>query len=152
MLFFIFNSNWLVGDELTSGKPDRKEGLYCGIEHDDQHPLVQSKTPLHGQNLFPASPPQLGTSILDWIEHMTKLAHALMRGIALGLGLPPNWFQEHLTADPTVLFRIFHYPPGDDSDWGVAEHTDCNIFFFNFQVVIVVLKKNYYIFSFQMEF
>jgi len=23
-----------------------------------------------------------------------------------------------------VLFRIFHYPPGDESDWGVAEHTD----------------------------
>ena len=47
-----------------------------------------------------------------------------MRGIAIGLGLTPTWFEEHVTADPTVLFRIFHYPPGDDSDWGVAEHTD----------------------------
>ena len=28
-----------------------------------------------------------------------------------------------LTADPLVLFRIFHYPPGE-SGWGVGEHTD----------------------------
>ena len=34
-----------------------------------------------------------------------------MRGIAIGLGLAPHWFEEHVTADPTVLFRIFHYPP-----------------------------------------
>jgi isopenicillin N synthase-like dioxygenase len=44
--------------------------------------------------------------------------------IAIGLGLTPTWFEEHMTADPTALFRIFHYPPGDDSNWGVAEHTD----------------------------
>ena len=30
---------------------------------------------------------------------------------------------EHLTADPTVLFRIFHYPPGDDSDCGASPST-----------------------------
>jgi isopenicillin N synthase-like dioxygenase len=47
-----------------------------------------------------------------------------MRGIAIGLGLSPTWFEEHVTTEPTVLFRIFHYPSGDDSDWGVAEHTD----------------------------
>jgi isopenicillin N synthase-like dioxygenase len=23
-----------------------------------------------------------------------------------------------------VLFRVFHYPPGDDESWGVGEHTD----------------------------
>ena len=29
-----------------------------------------------------------------------------------------------MTADPTVLFRIFRYPPGMPEGWGVAEHTD----------------------------
>ncbi len=60
----------------------------------------------------------------------------LMRAIALGLGMPAAWFEDHLTADPTVLFRIFHYPPtptrdsagtesdGTDEGWGVGEHTD----------------------------
>src|SRR5262245_33619392 len=36
-----------VGDELTSGKPDQKEGLYFGTELPTDHPLVQAGTPLH---------------------------------------------------------------------------------------------------------
>ena len=38
-----------------------------------------------------------------------------MRGIAIALGLPPGWFEQHLTGDPTVLFRIFHYPALPDN-------------------------------------
>ena len=41
-----------VGQELTSGKPDLKEGLYFGAELGDDHPLVKAGTPLHGRNLF----------------------------------------------------------------------------------------------------
>jgi isopenicillin N synthase-like dioxygenase len=56
---------------------------------------------------------------------MTVLGHALLRGLALGLGLDADWFHRHLTADPLILFRIFRYPPADDAaGWGVAEHTD----------------------------
>jgi isopenicillin N synthase-like dioxygenase len=58
---------------------------------------------------------------------MTGLGHALMGGLALGLGLERDWIDRHLTADPVTLFRIFRYPPVRDvaSDrWGVAEHTD----------------------------
>ena len=39
-----------------------------------------------------------------------------------------RWFAHELTADPVVLFRIFHYPPARETTaadrWGVAEHTD----------------------------
>ena len=45
-----------VGDELTSGKPDQKEGLYFGAELPADDPLVRAGTPLHGPNLFPAEP------------------------------------------------------------------------------------------------
>jgi isopenicillin N synthase-like dioxygenase len=48
----------------------------------------------------------------------------LVRGIALGLGLAPDWFERDLTREPTVLFRIFRYPPTEDAGWGVGEHTD----------------------------
>jgi isopenicillin N synthase-like dioxygenase len=46
--------------------------------------------------------------------------------MSLALGLDAWWFDRHLTADPLVLFRIFHYPPAaaDDPRWGVGEHTD----------------------------
>jgi isopenicillin N synthase-like dioxygenase len=106
-----------VGGELTSGVPDRKEGIYFGAER------VADGRPLHGPNLFPAEPEGLRDAVLEWIDAMTSLGHVLARGLALALGLDRDWFHRHLTADPTVLFRIFHYPPGADA-WGVGEHTD----------------------------
>jgi isopenicillin N synthase-like dioxygenase len=76
--------------------------------------------------LFP--PDDLGPAITAWLDEAIPVAAALMRGIALGLGLAPDWFERHITADPTVLFRIFHYPALDDNadapEWGVGEHTD----------------------------
>ena len=115
-----------VRGEITSGRPDRKEGLYVGIEHPPDHPRVVTGTPLHGANLFP--PGDLGPATMAWIEALMPLASTLTRGIAVGLGLHAEWFDRHLTADPTVLFRIFHYPALPDNatavEWGVGEHTD----------------------------
>ena len=104
-----------VGDELTSGRPDAKEGVYFGAELAAAHPLVRAGTPLHGPNLFPE---QAGfrDAVLDWMDAMTRLGHALMGGIALCLDLPEDWFAARYTGDPLVLFRIFNYPeipPGD---------------------------------------
>jgi len=116
-----------VGGELTSGIPDRKEGIYFGAELGADDPRVRAGVPLHGPNLFPRRPAALRTVVLAYLDTMTQLAHAVMRGVALALGLPPDWFARELTADPTILFRIFSYPPAssqDDDEWGVREHTD----------------------------
>ena len=116
-----------VGGELTSGVPDLKEGIYFGSELAAGHPSVAARTPLHGPNLFPRRPPQLREVVLAYIDELTRLGQAVLAGAAQGLGLEPSWFIDHLTADPLVLFRIFHYPPVtsiDDRRWGVGEHTD----------------------------
>lgn len=115
-----------VEGELTSGQPDMKEGLYFGQELDADDPRVRAGLPLHGGNLFPARPAGFGDAVLDYIAALTDVGHLVLRGIAQGLGLDRNWFDAHLTADPLVLFRIFHYPPvpAGSSGWGVAEHTD----------------------------
>lgn len=114
-----------VGDELTSGRPDQKEGLYFGQELAANHPLVKSITPLHGPNLFPVVPAGMRAIVLQYIETLTELGQQLMGGIALGLGLPETYFAEHGTRDPLTLFRIFNYPPPASPDlWGVGEHTD----------------------------
>ena len=114
-----------VGDELTSGRPDQKEGLYFGQELATNHPLVQAGTPLHGPNLFPAVPEGLRTTVLQYMAALTELGHQLMAGIALGLGLPESYFAEHGTRDPLTLFRIFNYPPPASPElWGVGAHTD----------------------------
>jgi isopenicillin N synthase-like dioxygenase len=114
-----------VGDELTSGKPDQKEGLYLGAELPAEDPRVLADTPLHGSNLFPAEPAGLRTTILEYLEALTSLGHRLMAGLALSLGLEESYFADRLTGDPLILFRIFNYPPpADPTLWGVGEHTD----------------------------
>jgi isopenicillin N synthase-like dioxygenase len=109
-----------VGRELTSGAPDQKEGIYFGQE------LPSSDLPLHGPNLFPERPADLRAAVLDYIDAVTALGHRVLRAIAVALGLDAGWFDEHLTAAPLVLFRIFHYPPlpAQDARWSVGEHTD----------------------------
>ncbi|MDP9912866.1 polar amino acid transport system ATP-binding protein [Variovorax boronicumulans] len=116
------------GGELTSGRPDWKEGLYLGTELPADHPLVQAKTPVHGPNLFP-DVPDFRETILAYMDAVTQLGHRLMEGIALSLGLPASYFAERYTADPLILFRLFNYPTqavpeGLDVQWGVGEHTD----------------------------
>jgi len=117
-----------LADELTSGRPDWKEGLYLGTELSEEHPLVRARTPVHGQNLFPDIE-GFRETVLAYIDAVTRLGHRLMEGIALSLGLPAMYFAERYTADPLILFRIFNYPTqsvpeGMDVHWGVGEHTD----------------------------
>jgi isopenicillin N synthase-like dioxygenase len=113
-----------LGGELTSGAPDQKEGIYFGTELHADEPRVRAGVPLHGANLFPARPAVLRSLVLDQLAMMTTLGHALLRGLALGLGLEPERFGS-LMQEPTVLFRIFNYPAQRDArGWGVGEHTD----------------------------
>lgn len=115
-----------VGGELTSGKPDLKEGVYFGTELDADDPRVRAGVPMHGGNLWPAAVPELKPAVLDFMARTTRAAHGVMRGVALSLGLDEDYFADTYTADPTVLFRVFHYPPARavDGEWGVGEHTD----------------------------
>lgn len=113
-----------LGGEVTSGVPDRKEGLYFGQELGQDDARVRARLPLHGHNLFPMQVPELADLVFQWTQALTELGHTVMRGIALGLGLPPDWFRVHLSSDPTVLFRIFRYPMDGPGEWGVAQHTD----------------------------
>ncbi len=114
-----------VGAELTSGRADLKEGLYFGAELSGDDPRVRAGVPLHGSNLFPRRVPQLRPLVLSYLDSLTSLGQAVLRGVALSLGLDAGYFAAGYTADPTILFRIFHYPPSSpQGSWGVGEHTD----------------------------
>jgi len=113
------------GGELTAGTPDGKEGIYFGREDPPDHP--RAGLPLHGANLFPDEPAELGPLVLEVLDRLTALGQQVLEVVALGLGLDRGWFRAHLTADPTILFRIFRYPPPEEvpeAGWGVQEHTD----------------------------
>ena len=115
-----------VDQELTSGVPDLKEGLYFGEDLDASDPRVMAGWPLHGANLFPKGVPELAVAVRTFMAEAERAAHAVMAGIALSLGLSSDYFHSRYTSRPTLLFRIFHYPPSAVSDprWGVGEHTD----------------------------
>ena len=117
-----------VGAELTSGRPDRKEGLYFGAELGPDDPRVRAGLPLHGPNLFPRQVPELRTAVLSYLDALDGVARTVLCGIAASLGHGPGFVD---VDRPTVLFRIFHYPPAppvapgrQPEDWGVGEHTD----------------------------
>jgi len=114
-----------VGGELTSGEPDLKEGLYFGTELDESDPRVRAGTPMHGRNLFP-DVPQFRATVLDYMSALEATGQQVLSLLAAGLRLDTDYFQRHYTADPTVLFRIFRYPPDDVAreGWGVGAHTD----------------------------
>jgi len=120
-----------VGDELTSGKPDQKEGIYFGAELAGDHPAVLAGKPMHGNNLFPAIP-QFRETVLEYMAALTRVGHSLMGGLALSLGLEESYFASRYTGDPLILFRIFNYPHSPrptsaDVAWGVGEHTDYGV-------------------------
>ena len=110
--------------ELTSGKPDLKQGLYFGEELGADDPRVEAGLPLHGANLFPEAVPALKPAVLSFMREAERAAHAIMEGVALSLGLDAQYFRRTYTAQPTLLFRVFEYPADDGESWGVGEHTD----------------------------
>ncbi len=114
-----------VGAELTAGVPDVKEGLYFGTDLSVDDPRVRAGVPLHGPNLYPQRPSELRELVPEWMDRLTEVGRAVLSGIAISLDLDRDWF-DRWCAEPTVLFRIFHYPatPRPERGWGVAEHTD----------------------------
>jgi isopenicillin N synthase-like dioxygenase len=133
-----------VGDEVTSGVPDQKEGqsrtitfrglvvmstyrcLCVGIYFGTELPTADPR-PMHGPNLFPTSVPGMQSAVLGYMNACTALGHLLVRAIAASLQLNASHFGEQFR-EPLGLFRIFNYPPHDpkygDESYGVGEHTD----------------------------
>ena len=112
-----------VGEELTKGVPDQKEGLYFAAEQPGD------ERPLHGANLFPEESvaPGMRNAVLEYMDALSEVCKVLLDAIADALTLPREVFAQHF-AEPTTLFRCFHYPPHDER-WGeasmaVGEHTD----------------------------
>jgi isopenicillin N synthase-like dioxygenase len=109
-----------VGEEVTSGIPDQKEGIYFGTQGDPQ-----DDRPLHGVNLYPND--SMKDAVEAYMEHMKQLGELIMKAIVLSLGLDYTFVDINFQ-DPTELFRIFSYPPHDpiygDDSFAVGTHSD----------------------------
>ena len=50
----------------------------------------------------------------------------MMQALAVGLGLPENFFDEKFSQPTKSALSLWHYPPhpADTDSWGVGPHTD----------------------------
>lgn len=125
-----------VGDEMTSGAPDEKEGIYYGTELTDETDPSYS-LPLHGRNQWLDSPlgRDMQETVLLYMSQMKVIGQKLMHAIACNLldssSTEQRAYKQQLLDKfnhPTELFRVFNYPPHDarfgERSMGVGEHTD----------------------------
>ena len=118
----------MQGQTLEPGAPpDLKEGYYIGPEHGPDDPRVIAGTFNHGSNQWPSQRPNFRPVMERYRSVLFDLSATLMRGMALSLDLPENYFEGyHKDANGTV--RLLHYPPqspqGDPTQKGAGAHTD----------------------------
>lgn len=99
---------------------DLKEVFDIGPERAETRPFF-------GPNPWPPSLPALAPLMQEYLSAMQSLGKTLLRGIALSLGLPGDYFVA-MTQDPVSIQRIIHYPSqekvSDDRIIGIGAHTD----------------------------
>ena len=107
---------------------DRKESFIWGFENEagdapDDHPL-------RGANQWPAFMPQMRAAAMAYYHHAHRVATELMRGFAIGFGLPANFFLRRCSR-PLSRASFVYYPPqdaqGDERAFGVGPHTDFGV-------------------------
>ena len=118
----------MQGQTLEPGAPpDLKEGYYIGPEHGADDPRVIAGMFNHGANQWPASRPQFKPVMQAYLDTMTELSARMMRGIALSLDLPEDYFAG-FCHDAMATVRLLHYPPQsartDPGQKGAGAHTD----------------------------
>jgi isopenicillin N synthase-like dioxygenase len=118
----------LQGQTLEPGAPpDLKEGYYVGPEHSPNDPRVIAGTFNHGANQWPAQRPNFRAVMMAYLAVMLDLSARMMRGIALSLDLPENYFERYCS-DAMAMVRLLHYPPHPvhalPGQKGAGAHTD----------------------------
>ena len=86
--------------------------------------------PLRGDNQWPAFVPELQGAALTYFEAAHDVAYHLMRGFALGLSLPEDFFLR--STDKPLSRASFVYYPAQPEDmgadqFGVGPHTDFGV-------------------------
>ncbi|TQV80840.1 isopenicillin N synthase family dioxygenase [Denitrobaculum tricleocarpae] len=109
-------------------KADLKESFIWGYQAEDGS--VPGDHPLRGPNLWPDFLPDMQSHAMAYFAHAHEVAHHLMRGFALGLGLDPRFFLRN-SERPLSRASFVYYPPQPEemgtAQFGVGPHTDFGV-------------------------
>ena len=106
-------------------KPDLKESYIWGEQDASGNTLEDH--PLRGQNQWPEFIPELQNHSMSYFQHAQNLAHCLMRGFALGLGLEQEFFLRSCSRPLSRASYVFYPTQPEDEGvdvFGVGPHTD----------------------------
>ncbi len=113
----------LDGDAET----DRKESFVWGLELGPDDPDVAAGKPLIGPNRWPDDMPEMRPPVYAWFEAAGACARNVLKGLAVGLGLPAGYFAGRF-AKPLARGSLVRYPPQPEGaggrSFGTAAHTD----------------------------
>lgn len=112
----------------TGAKADLKESFIFG--HEDENGVTLEDHPLRGANRWPDFMPALQQQAMAYFRAAHDVAHHLMRGFALGLDRPDDFFLK-TEAAPMSRASFVYYPPQDAAmgadQFGVGPHTDFGV-------------------------
>jgi len=120
------NARGFFNDEFTKQKIDWKEGFDFGAKpfpHLDD--LDESNRCQDGFNLFPENELEIKQNLDNYFEDVTKLSVLLNEAMAVGLGLPRDYFVEHFDKHSSFL-RLNYYPicQNPSQHLGISPHHD----------------------------
>ena len=122
---------WLdAGDAVMvdDGEPDLKESFVWGYQ--DSNGATPDDSPVRGPNQWPEFLPDMQEKSMAYFHHAHDVAHHLMRGFALGLGLDGNFFLQ-TASRPLSRASYVCYPAHPDNSpkdrFGVGPHTDFGV-------------------------
>ncbi len=109
-------------------KTDLKESFIWGYQ--DENGMTPDDHDLRGPNQWPDFMPGMQGPAMDYFRHAHAVAHHLMRGFALALELPSDFFLR-TASRPLSRASYVYYPaqPADlgEDQFGVGPHTDFGV-------------------------
>jgi isopenicillin N synthase-like dioxygenase len=117
-----------LGHEYTKGQADQRDQLDLANEREalELGPDDPAYLRMIGPNQWPGSLPELRPVVLEWFELARRTSHDLLRGVALALGQPADWFDLWFDDSTHDHMKIIRYPGREvrAGDQGVGAHKD----------------------------
>lgn len=119
-----------LGAEITRGRADSREQIDYGPEREvlAEVPADAPYLNLQGPNQWPAGFPKLEAVAMEWATLMNRVGAELLSALAVGLGLPQEYFDEPFAETPAWMGKLVHYVGGGivagAGTQGVGAHAD----------------------------